>query len=159
MDAMNRLVRARACVAVIAGASILVLVAGTASAAAVPCAQRVIGDWSDNGRIDAAYQLHCYEDAIDVIPLDLRDYSNAVDVIGRALAIALRSQATPDKSGRAASEATPEVDTSGASPVPIPLLALGGMSIALLAAGGLGYLSGRRNAARPADPGDEETIT
>ena len=31
--------------------------------------------------------------------------------------------------------------------MPIPLLVLGGMSLALLAAGGLGYLSRRRHAA------------
>ena len=46
------------------------------------------------------------------------------------------------------SEATPDVDTTGISSVPIPLLVLGGMSIMLLAAGGLGYLSRRRAAAR-----------
>ena len=39
------------------------------------------------------------------------------------------------------------MDTTGPSSVPIPLLVLGGMSIALLAAGGLGYLSRRRQAA------------
>ena len=46
-----------------------------------------------------------------------------------------------------APQATPDVDTSGPSSVPIPLLVLGGMSLALLAAGGLGYLSRRRQAA------------
>ena len=45
------------------------------------------------------------------------------------------------------SEATPDINTSGASSVPIPLVVLGGMSLALLAAGGLGYLSRRRQAA------------
>jgi hypothetical protein len=53
-------------------------------------------------------------------------------------------------------EAAPNVDTSGPSSIPLPLLILGGMSIALLAAGGLGYLSRRRAAAgeagRPDDP-------
>ncbi len=48
-------------------------------------------------------------------------------------------------------QAAPDVDTSGPSSVPIPLLVLGGMSIALLAAGGLGYLSRRRNAAHADD--------
>ena len=42
---------------------------------------------------------------------------------------------------------TPEVNTSSPSSVPVPLLVLGGMSLLLLAAGSLGYLSRRRQAA------------
>jgi len=52
-----------------------------------------------------------------------------------------------DGSGPVAQE-TPEVNTSSPSSVPIPLLVLGGMSLLLLAAGSLGYLSRRRHAAR-----------
>jgi len=52
----------------------------------------------------------------------------------------------------------PEVDTSGPSSVPIPLLVLGGMSLALLAAGGLGYLSRRRQAVHADDLGDDDTL-
>jgi hypothetical protein len=55
-------------------------------------------------------------------------------------------------------QAAPDVDTSGPSSVPIPLLVLGGMSIALLAAGGLGYLSRRRQAAHADDPDDPDTL-
>jgi hypothetical protein len=55
-------------------------------------------------------------------------------------------------------QAAPDVDTSGPSSVPIPLLVLGGMSIALLAAGGLGYLSRRRHAAHADDPDDFDTL-
>ena len=55
-------------------------------------------------------------------------------------------------------QAAPDVDTSGPSSVPSPLLVLGGMSIALLAAGGLGYLSRRRNAAHADDPDDLDTL-
>ena len=43
---------------------------------------------------------------------------------------------------------TPEVNTSSPSSVPIPLLVLGGMSLLLLAAGALGYVSRRRQAAQ-----------
>jgi hypothetical protein len=56
-----------------------------------------------------------------------------------------------DPSGGGNSEATPDVDTSGPSSIPIPLLVLGGMSVALLAAGGIGYLSRRRSAALNGD--------
>lgn len=43
------------------------------------------------------------------------------------------------------SEAVPDIDTSATTSVPVPLLVLGGMSMALLAAGGLGFVSRRRH--------------
>jgi hypothetical protein len=52
----------------------------------------------------------------------------------------------------------PEVDTSGPSSVPVPLLVLGGLSLALLAAGGLGYVSRRRQAAHADDVGSDDTL-
>lgn len=55
-------------------------------------------------------------------------------------------------------QAAPGVDTSGPSSVPIPLLVLGGMSILLLGAGGLGYLSRRRQAAHADDLGDDDPL-
>ena len=55
-------------------------------------------------------------------------------------------------------QAAPEVDTSSPSSVPVPLLVLGGMSILLLGAGGLGYLSRRRQAAHD-DFGDDEPLS
>jgi len=56
-------------------------------------------------------------------------------------------------------DVAPNVDTSGPSSVPIPLLVLGGMSILLLGAGGLGYLSRRRQAAHADDFGDDEPLS
>lgn len=56
-------------------------------------------------------------------------------------------------------QAAPEVDTSSPSSVPVPLLVLGGMSILLLGAGGLGYLSRRRQAAHADDFGDDEPLS
>jgi len=55
-------------------------------------------------------------------------------------------------------QVTPGVDTSGPSSVPIPLLVLGGMSILLLGAGGLGYLSRRRQAAHADEFGDDDPL-
>ena len=61
--------------------------------------------------------------------------------------------------GSGSPQAAPDVDTSGPSSVPIPLLVLGGMSVALLAAGGLGYVARRRNAAHADDNvGDDDTL-
>jgi hypothetical protein len=156
--------------------------AGPASAA-TECGKKVLADWFDNGRIDRLYPLNCYEDAIDAIPDDLRDYADAEDVITRALQAALNGKLapggadpTPNDDGSGGSggsggsdsgssggsnsppQAAPNVDTSGPSSVPIPLLVLGGMSIALLAAGGLGYVSRRRQAARAGDTDDFDPL-
>ncbi len=78
-----------ACLVVIA--SVIALAHGAEpSSAAAPCDQRVLADWSDNGRIDGIYPLGCYEEAIAALPLDLRDYTNAEEIIGRALTNAVR---------------------------------------------------------------------
>ena len=159
--------------------------------AATPCGKKVLADWFDNGRIDRLYPLNCYEEAIDAIPDDLRDYADAEDVITRALQAALRGEFAPggvdptpnddEVSGSGGSngssggsgsgddgssgsgsgdsaQAAPDVDTSGPSSIPIPLLVLGGMSLALLAAGGLGYLSRRRNAAHAVSPDEFDPL-
>jgi hypothetical protein len=55
-------------------------------------------------------------------------------------------------------EVAPAIDTSGPSSVPVPLLVLGGLSLALLAAGGLGYVSRRRQAANGDDVGSDDTL-
>jgi uncharacterized membrane protein YgcG len=187
-----------AIVALLASAVVAFSVPDTASAA-TPCGKKVLGDWFDNGRIDRLYPLHCYEEAIDAIPDDIRDYADAEEVISRALQSALRGDLdeggcdpSPDGSandckgtsgessggnsgggnnsgggdnssggneGENPGQVAPEVDTSGPSSVPIPLLVLGGMSLALLAAGGLGYLSRRRQAVHADDhPGDDDTL-
>jgi len=182
-----------ALIAVLASAFVALSVTGTAAAAS-PCGKKVLGDWFDNGRIDRLYPLHCYEEAIDAIPDDIRDYADAEEVISRALQSALRgdldpkggcdpspdgsandckrSGSTPPSSKPPTNpnnptdpnnpnnppQVAPDVNTSGPSSVPIPLLVLGGMSLALLAAGGLGYISRRRQAAHVDDFGDDDTL-
>lgn len=179
--------------AALAALSTLVLAAPASAASKTECGEKVLADWFDNGRIDRIYPLNCYEEAIDAIPDDLRDYADAEEVITRALQSALRGELAPggkdptpgeddpskddpnegkggsgnkgdnggsgnddgsapdeDGSGKGP-QAAPDVDTSGPSSVPVPLLVLGGISLALLAAGALGYLSRRRQAARGGD--------
>jgi hypothetical protein len=168
-----------ALVALLASALVALSFSGTADAA-TPCGKKVLGDWFDNGRIDRLYPVNCYEEAIDAIPDDLRDYADAEDVITRALQSALRGELAPG--GRDPTpgdntpgstppndptdpndpnnppQAAPGVDTSGPSSVPIPLLVLGGLSLALLAAGALGYISRRRQAAHGDDLDDNDTL-
>ncbi len=154
MDAMNRFVRAIARLAVIAGASTLALSGAPAVAAPTPCAQRVIADWSDNGRVDGVYALDCYQTAIDAIPVDLRDYTNAADVISRALTAASRQQPPSGGAGARSSspfEAMPVTDTASASSVPLPLVLVVGISVLVLGAGLVSHLTRRHRAGRPAE--------
>jgi hypothetical protein len=154
MDAMNRFARALARLAVIAGASTLALSVAPAVAAS-PCGDRVIADWSDNGRIDRVYALECYQDAIDAIPVDLRDYTNAADVIARALTAASR-QAPPSGGDGSRStdpfDAVPVADTSSASSLPLPLILVVAISVLVLAAGVASHFTRRHRASRPAEP-------
>jgi hypothetical protein len=173
-----RFLRTFVAAAVLATSAVAALATAGPAGGATECGKKVLADWFDNGRIDRLYPLNCYEEAIDAIPDDLRDYADAEEVITRALQAALRGDLAPggrdptpgddSPTGNEGSgpgggsggtgnsdnpQAAPGVDTSGPSAVPIPLLVLGGMSLALLAAGGLGYLS-RRRAAAHADDSD-----
>jgi hypothetical protein len=65
--------------------------AASASSNAAPCWKRLITDWYD-GRIDHSYPVHCYRDALKHLPQDVRTYSDAYDVISRALASATRNK-------------------------------------------------------------------
>jgi len=153
-----------------------------ASAAAKPCARAVVDDWYGDGRVDKIFPLHCYQEAIRSLPVDVLDYSNAKEDILRALQFAGQGKPDPGPTGAGgtATETEPggpatggpgdpgdpgdpsgggegnaassSVDTSGPSSIPIPLLILGGLALLLLAAGGAGYLSRRAQARREGGP-------
>jgi hypothetical protein len=165
--------------AFIAGMVVLAAVAGLiapSTAMASVCGDKVLDDWWDNGRIDRVYAIQCYRDAIDSIPADLRDYANVEEVINRALQAALNGDdggpSDPDvpqtgerpadpgpSGGDDPAEVIDNVDASSPSSIPIPLLLLAAMSILLLGAGGLGYLSRRRNAEAVDDtPPDDDVV-
>lgn len=67
------------------------------AALARDCGDDVVGDWYDNGRVDKLYPLHCYDDAIDGLPVDVVDYSSAKEDIQRALQLAIRGKLVPKK--------------------------------------------------------------
>lgn len=125
------------------------IIASGSASAAPPCANAILADWLEDSRIDHVYALPCYEAAIDAIPQDLEDYTNAADVIARAFQQVAgrrleRGLEGPVPPGSTPPAVTPPVDASSSTAVPVPILALGGMSLALLAAGGIGYVSRRR---------------
>lgn len=82
-------------VAALATALAVLLLAPAAAAKAKPCGQQVIDDWWPDGRVDKIYKLRCYEDAIDRLPVDVKDYSSAEDDIKRALQAALNGKPDP----------------------------------------------------------------
>jgi hypothetical protein len=150
-------------------AVVTVLVASAPAGAAESCGRQVINDWWD-GRIDGTYQLHCYDDAIEALPRDVRDYSSAEDDIKRALQAAKRGEAAPPNKGKPAGGGSdkptgttpkppvydPPADPPGggesgtieatppladsASSVPVPLLILAGLALLLVVGGSAGYL-------------------
>mgnify|MGYP007022270164 CR=1 FL=1 len=151
------------------------------ASAAKPCGRQILDDWYD-GRIDGTYALRCYDDAIEIIPRDVRDYSSAEEDITRALQAALRGEPAPpnrDQGGGQGGEdpgpgeapddpnvtGTPPggggdgdtevggtVDGESASSVPVPLLILAGLALLLVAGGSAGYVLRRVQARRITPP-------
>jgi hypothetical protein len=78
--------RSLACLAVVAASLTAALAAEASSTDG--CAQRVIRDWYDGGRVDGVYPLRCYRAAIRALPEDVLQYSDARNEIQRALASA-----------------------------------------------------------------------
>jgi hypothetical protein len=163
-------------VAVVATLAAIAAAAGPAAAAQKPsCAEQVVADWYDNGRVDYLYPLHCYRDAIKSLPPDVKDYSSAKEEIERALQDAANrppvTKPTRLTGGPISPAETNETDTTdgetvaggggddgpntaGPSSVPIPLIVLGGLSVLLLAAGSAGYLARRFGSSHEADGGE-----
>ena len=138
-------IRAVALVAVLIAA----FAATSNAGAATMCSKAILDDWLDNDRIDRIYELSCYEAAIDAIPEDIRIYTNAEEVISRAFQNVSGKRPERQLEGPSTVETPPSgyvppVDSSASTAFPLPLLVLGGMSAALLAAGGVGYVSRRR---------------
>ncbi len=129
---------------VLATLASLVLALGLArpAAAAPSCGERVLLDWSDNGRVDRLYRLSCYEDALDDLPPDIRDYTDAADVIERALYTAVRE---------GAGTAGPRSAESSSPSRTVLLAAFAVATVALAAAAVIGVL------ARGAGPGETNT--
>src|SRR5881227_4458251 len=75
--------KARLALPVIVFLAALAFGAGNATAKA-PCWKTLLNDWFD-GRIDNTYPVHCYHEAINKLPEDVRDYSQARDDLSRAL--------------------------------------------------------------------------
>jgi hypothetical protein len=145
-------------------------------ASAADCWKTLLHDYADNGRIDDTYAAVCYRDAIRRMPNELNAYSDAYDVLTRALASATAHPqrrhglllvpppgttppgTTPpgtQEGTKTPQQAPPPVPApftrvanrfSSSQPdrVPLPLLVLGGLGLAFVAAGVAGAVVRRR---------------
>ena len=170
--------RLAVCAVLVLAAFVSVVTTASADAAA-SCGRQVIDDWYEDGRVDGTYKLHCYDDAIEILPRDVRDYSSAKEDIERALQAKLRGKPAPP----ATTDPTPDdpeapddpttttsiPPSSGpddpptetvanpplgesASSVPIPLLILAGLALLLVAGGSAGYIIRRFQSRRIPPP-------
>jgi hypothetical protein len=156
----------------------LLAAAARPAAAATPCWKALLNDWYD-GRIDQTYASHCYTEAIAHLPRDVQTYSSAREDILRALQSAkarARKAGHPvskntlippaprtgkggkSEPGPAATDANrrkglakvaDKLNPGSASSLPVPLLVLGGLALALVAAGGAGLVVKRVQSRRP----------
>jgi hypothetical protein len=69
------------------------------------CTSRLLADWSD-GRIDGAYPIRCYRDALKSLPTDLRIYSSAPYDIAHALSRRIQDRASTSSGARTLSGTT-----------------------------------------------------
>jgi hypothetical protein len=160
-------------------ATAMVLMLRTAPAeAAKPCWERVIDDWSDNGRIDGVYSARCIEDARKHLPEDVRAYSDIEEKLDAELQESGRSPqggsgGSSGGSGGGSGDPTdppvvgePEPDTAtgpkdespiqsvlgsgttDASSIPLPLIILAALALLLMAAGAAGLVARKLQARR-----------
>jgi hypothetical protein len=135
---------------------------GVSTAQASSCSNALIRDWYVDGRIDKTYPVHCYREALKDIPEDQIVYGTLRDDLTRALENVIRDHngnVTPmtpvppsggggDSSGGSSSGNHDEgffhwvakkIGPGSANSVPVPLLVLGGLALALIAAAAISY--------------------
>ena len=139
--------------------ALVVLTAPGTARAANPCWKELVNDyWADN-RVDKIYDISCYREAMEKLPRDVQEYSDAQDDLRRALLLAIRDNRSNGGFGDSNDEdrtaAAPVEDEGGgggffrevldklgpknADSVPVPLLVLASIAILLLGAAGASY--------------------
>jgi hypothetical protein len=145
------------------------------------CSKALIHDWYVDGRVDKTYPVHCYREALKKIPEDQVIYGTLRQDLTRALQSAIRQHGGhvsgdtlvtpltvggngpdgggngPDGAGATGSGGVfhwlaQKLGPSTADSIPIPLLVLGGLAFALMAAAGVSLVARRMQARRASDP-------
>jgi hypothetical protein len=147
---------------------------GVGTAQASTCSDALIKDWYGDGRIDRTYPVRCYREALKEIPEDQLVYGTLRDDLRRALAAVMgrpNGNAGPNTpvpgqgngpTGGATGGSHDEgffhwlakkIGPSTADSIPVPLLVLGGLALALIAAAAISFLARRYQARKAAaDP-------
>ena len=143
------------------------------------CSKALIHDWYVDGRVDKTYPVHCYREALKQIPEDQIVYGTLRQDLTRALQSAIRQHGGhvtgdtlvvplggssnggdggPGGTGATSSGGVfhwlaQKLGPSTADSIPVPLLILGGLAFALMAAAGVSLIARRMQARRAApDP-------
>jgi hypothetical protein len=144
---------------------VLALAIGGQAAAAKPCWRQVVDEWTTKQRVSTTYPITCYDQALDNLPRDLADYTDAYDQIANARQDALQEDRRPSVVGAGASDDDPGGSDGGplgdalgvgngdSSSIPLPLIILGALAGLLMAAGGAGLLARKLQARRAGPPG------
>lgn len=150
---------------------------GVSTAHASACSSALIRDWYVDGRIDNTYAVHCYREALKDIPEDQIVYGTLREDLNRALQDTLAAHhghITPtmlvpgdggngpnDRGGATGGKhdegffhwLAKKIGPSTADSVPVPLLVLGGLALALVAAAAVSFFARRYQAKKAAsDP-------
>jgi hypothetical protein len=147
---------------------------GLGTAQASTCSDALIHDWYVDGRIDNTYQVHCYREALRDIPEDQIVYGTLREDLTRALENVIQDHhghvrpttlvpgagGGGDGPGGGATGGkhdegffhwlAKKIGPNTADSVPVPLLVLGGLALALVAAAGISFFA-RRYQARKAE--------
>jgi hypothetical protein len=158
-----------------AAAAVAAFGVGTAQASA--CSSALIRDWYVDGRIDNTYPVHCYREALKDVPEDQVVYGTLRDDLNRALQQVISDHNGhvgpntlvpgagggddgPGSTGGSGSHdegffhwLAKKIGPGNADSVPVPLLVLGGLALALIAAAAVSFFARRAQAKRAAaDP-------
>jgi hypothetical protein len=151
---------------------------GVGQAQASKCSSALIKDWYVDGRIDQTYAVHCYREALKDIPEDQIVYGTLREDLTRALQATIRKHdgsVTPDTPVLGAGGNGPGAGSNGkdenffrwlaraigpdtANSIPVPLLVLGGLALALIAAAAVSFFARRYQARRAQPPPAPPTI-
>jgi hypothetical protein len=148
---------------------------GVGTAQASTCSDALIHDWYVDGRIDNTYQVHCYREALRDIPEDQIVYGTLREDLTRALENVIDrhhghvTAATvvpgngngggngPDGGATGGKHdegffhwLAGKIGPSTADSVPVPLLVLGGLALALIAAAAISFAARRYQARKAA---------
>ena len=136
------------------------------AAAKQSCARQIIADWGEpDGQINGRYPLHCYNEAIAVVPEDLAVYTGIIEDITAARQQATRrtlQSANPPPPAGASRVGKPDrglftqgfdkLGSRNVDTVPLPLLILAGLALLMIGAGAAGLVARHLRSSRAHTP-------